>query len=126
MDAKPGDEAPAPSLKKLGGAFAGLLQGHLELLGIELQEEKIRVFQLFLLASVGLFFGLLIMVGLSAAVVIAFWDNGPIVAILALCLLYAAVMTACMTRAIKLARGSAAPFEATLEELSRNRERLLP
>ena len=40
MEAKPGSEAPRPSLKKLGGAFVGLLQGHLELVGIEVQEEK--------------------------------------------------------------------------------------
>jgi len=47
MEAKPGSEAPRPSLKKLGGAFVGLLQGHLELVGIEVQEEKARTFRLF-------------------------------------------------------------------------------
>ena len=72
MEAKPGSEAPRPSLKKLGGAFVGLLQGHLELVGIEVQEEKARTFRLFLLAGVSLILGLLVLVGLSAAIVIAF------------------------------------------------------
>ncbi|WP_312299260.1 phage holin family protein [Stutzerimonas nitrititolerans] len=126
MDAKPGEEAPKPSLKKLGGAFVGLLQGHLELLGIEVQEEKVRTFRLFLLAGVSLILGLLILVGLSAAIVIAFWEDHPITAILVLCAIYAVILIACIVRALKLAKECATPFKATLEELERNRERLLP
>jgi len=126
MDAKPGEEAPKPSLKKLGGAFVGLLQGHLELLGIEVQEEKVRTFRLFLLAGVSLILGLLILVGLSAAIVIAFWEDHRITAILVLCAIYAVILIVCIARALKLAKECATPFKVTLEELERNRERLLP
>ena len=126
MDAKPGDEAPKPSLKKLGSAFVGLLQGHLELLGIEVQEEKSRLLRLFLLSGVALILLLLILMGLSTAIVIAFWDTHPIAAILVLCALYAVVLAVCISRALVLAKETAAPFQATVEELARNRERLLP
>lgn len=126
MDAKYSDEAPTPSLKKMGGAFVGLLQGHLELLGIELQEERSRVFRLFLLASISLILGLLILVGLSAAVVIVFWETNPIAAILVLCAVYAVALVICISRAIKIAKACASPFQATVEELARNQERLLP
>lgn len=126
MDAKPGDEAPKPSLKKLGGAFVGLLQGHLELIGIEVREEKSRLLRLFLLSGVALILLLLILVGLSAAIVIAFWETYPIGAILVLCGLYAIALAICISRALVLAKESATPFQATVEELSRNRERLLP
>lgn len=126
MDAKHADEAPAPSLKKMGGALVGLLQGHLELIGIELQEERSRVFRLFLLASISLILGLLILVGLSAAIVIAFWETNPIAAILVLCGAYAVVLAICISRAIRLAKACASPFQATVEELARNQERLLP
>lgn len=126
MHSNNADEAPAPSLKKMGGAVVGLLQGHLELIGMELHEERSRVFRLFLLASISLILALLILVGLSAAVVIAFWDSNPIAAILILCLIYAIAMALCLMRAIRLARESATPFKATVEELARNRERLLP
>jgi len=125
MEARPGDEAPTPSLKKMGGAFVGLLQGHLELLGIEIQEEKARVLQLLLLAGISLVLGLLILMGISAAIVIAFWET-PIAAIVILCLLYGIAAAFCMNRAIKLAKESASPFQATVDELARNRERLLP
>lgn len=126
MDVKPGDEAPKPSLKKLGGAFVGLLQGHLELIGIEVQEEKSRLLRLFLLTGVALILLLLVLIGLSAAIVIAFWDTHPIAAILVLCALYAIILAVCISRAVILAKETAAPFQATVEELARNRERLLP
>ena len=126
MEAKYSDEAPAPSLQKMGGAVVGLLQGHLELIGIELQEERSRVFRLFLLASISLILGLLILVGLSAAIVIAFWESNPIAAIFVLCAIYAVAMAICISRAIKLAKACASPFQATVEELARNQERLLP
>jgi len=126
METKYADDAPAPSLKKMGSAFADLLQGHLELLGIEIQEERTRIFKLFLLASISLILGLLILVGLSAAIVIAFWDSNPIAAILVLCVLYAVSLAVCISRAVRIARESASPFQATVEELARNRERLLP
>jgi uncharacterized membrane protein YqjE len=35
-------------------------------------------------------------------------------------------MIICVSRAASLAKQCAAPFQATLEELERNRERLLP
>jgi uncharacterized membrane protein YqjE len=126
METNRPDEAPSPSLKKMGGALAGLVQGHLELIGIEIQEERTRIFKLFLLASLSLILGLLILVGLSAAVVIAFWETNPIAAILVLCAVYAIAMAFCISRAIRLGKESASPFQATVDELARNRERLLP
>lgn len=126
METNRPDEAPSPSLKKMGGALAGLVQGHLELIGIEIQEERTRIFKLFLLASLSLILGLLILVGLSAAVVIAFWETNPIAAILVLCAVYAIAMALCISRAIRLGKESASPFQATVDELARNRERLLP
>jgi uncharacterized membrane protein YqjE len=68
-------EPPKPSLKKLGGALVGLLQGHLELLGIEFQEEKSRSFRLFIFSGLSLIFGLLVLLGLSTVVLIACWDT---------------------------------------------------
>lgn len=80
----------------------------------------------FLLAGVSLILGLLVLVGLSAAIVIAFWETHRMAAILTLCAIYAVIMIICISQAISLAKKCAAPFQATLEELERNRERLLP
>lgn len=128
MDASPppsSGEDRTPSLKRFGGALLGLLQNHLELLGIELQEEKGYAFRLFLFASLCLLFGLLLLIGLSAAVVVVFWDSHRLAAILGLCLAYGLALLFCIARTLKLAQRSEHPFQASLEELARNRE-LLP
>jgi len=120
------DEAPRPSLKKLGGAAVGLLQSHLELLGIEFQEEKSRSFQLFLFAGIALIFGLLLLVGLSAALMIHFWDSHRLLAAVGLCAIYTAGLLFALWRARNLVQRGEAPFQTTLEELARTRENLLP
>lgn len=126
MDVDPHqNEAQQPSVKRLGSAFAGLMQGHLELFGIELQEEKARAIKLFLLAGTSLVLGILILVGISAVVVMAFWDN-RIAATIILCLIYAIALGLCLMAVMKILKEFTQPFQATLEELARDRERLLP
>ncbi|GAB3485443.1 phage holin family protein [Azotobacter salinestris] len=128
MDVSPpplSGEDRKPSLKRFGGALLGLLQNHLELLGIEFQEEKAYAFRLFIFASLSLLFGLMLLIGLSAAVVVVFWDSHRLAAIFVLCLAYGLALVFCIARTLKLAQRSEHPFQATLEELARNRE-LLP
>lgn len=121
-----GEPGTEPSLKRLGGAALGLLQGHLELLGLEFKEEKSRTFRLFIYAALSLIFGLLVVIGLSAAIVIAAWETHRMLAIIALCVLYAIGLAICLVKVIHLARQGEKLFHATVEELARNRERLLP
>ncbi|MDD0843908.1 phage holin family protein [Pseudomonas sp. Gutcm_11s] len=123
---QPAAEAPKPSLKKLGGAFVGLLQGHLELLGIEIQEEKSRSFRLFVFSGLSLIFGLLVLLALSTVVLIACWDTYRLPAAIGLCVVYAAALLLCVRKAMCLAREGESPFRATLAELARDKERLLP
>src|SRR5512134_2011214 len=76
----PGQEAGAPAgrtghLRDLLGAAVGLLGTHVELFGLELQEEKERLRELLLLgilAGAGLTLGLLLA---SAFLVMLFWDS---------------------------------------------------
>ncbi len=119
-------EPPKPSLKKLGGAMVGLVQGHLELLGIEFQEEKSRSFRLFVFSGLSLIFGLLVLLCISALVLILCWDTYRVPAAIGLCLVYAVGLAACVLKAMRLARDGESPFRATLAELARNKERLLP
>lgn len=122
----PAPEPPKPSLKKLGGAMVGLVQGHLELLGIEFQEEKSRTFRLFLFSGLCLIFALLVLMGLSTVVLIAFWDTYRLPTALGICLVFGAALAFCVAKAMHLARQGESPFRATLAELARDKERLLP
>ncbi|MGL4319115.1 MAG: phage holin family protein [Pseudomonas sp.] len=124
----PESSAPgqSPSLTRLARAFLGLLHGHVELFGSELQEEKRRALRLLLLAGLALIFGLLLLLGLSALVLIVFWDGYRLPAILGLCLFHALLTLYCAARLYGALNEETSPFSATLEELARDRERLLP
>ena len=115
-----------PSLKRLGGALFGLAQGHLELIAIELQEEKSRSFRLLLFSGLSLVFGLLALLGVSAVVLIAAWQHYRLHAAIGLSLLFLIALALCVSKARALARAGQSPFQATLQELARDKERLLP
>ena len=115
-----------PSLRRLGAAFHGLLHGHVELFGIELQEQKANTQRLLLFAGLALVFALLLLVGLSLLVLIVFWDTNRLAAALGLCLFYVIGSLFCGWRLYQSINDESSPFSATLEELANDRERLLP
>ncbi|AJO79833.1 phage holin family protein [Pseudomonas chlororaphis] len=114
------------SPRRLGAAFLGLLHSHVELFGIELQEQKARTVSLLLFAGLALVFALLLLVGLSALVLILFWDTYRLPAIIGLCLFYTLAALFCALRLKAAIFDESSPFHATLEELANDRERLLP
>lgn len=115
-----------PSLRRFGAAFLGLLHGHVELFGIELQEQKANTLRLLLFAGLALVFALLLLVGLSLLVLIVFWDTNRLAAALGLCLFYVIGSLFCGWRLYQSINDESSPFSATLEELARDREQLLP
>ena len=115
-----------PSLRRFGAAFLGLLHGHVELFGIELQEQKANTLRLLLFAGLALVFALLLLVGLSLLVLIVFWDTNRLAAALGLCLFYVIGSLLCGWRLYQSINDESSPFSATLEELANDRERLLP
>ncbi|MCY1288119.1 putative Actinobacterial Holin-X, holin superfamily III [compost metagenome] len=124
-EARPRGDGPSP--RRLGAALLGLLHSHVELFGIELQEQKARSVRLLLLAGFALIFGLLLIVGLSSLLIVALWDTPyRLPAMLGLCLFYAAATLYCAIRLHAAVDDETSPFSATLEELARDRERLLP
>ena len=115
-----------PSLRRFGAAFLGLLHGHVELFGIELQEQKANTLRLLLFAGLALVYALLLLVGLSLLVLIVFWDTNRLAAALGLCLFYVIGSLFCGWRLYQSINDESSPFSATLEELANDRERLLP
>ncbi|WP_095107516.1 phage holin family protein [Pseudomonas sp. Irchel 3E20] len=120
------DSAPGTSSRRLGAAFLGLLHSHVELFGIELQEQKARTVSLLLFAGLALVFALLLLVGLSALVLILLWDSYRLAGIIGLCVFYSLAALFCAMRLRAAIYDESSPFNATLEELANDRERLLP
>ena len=57
-------------MQRLGAAALGLLHGHVEVFGIELQEQKERRLQALVLAGAALIAGLLLLLGLTGLLLI--------------------------------------------------------
>ncbi|NMX64151.1 hypothetical protein HBO12_17710 [Pseudomonas sp. WS 5059] len=117
---------PSSSSRRLGAAVLGLLHSHVELFGIELQEQKARTVSLLLFAGLALVFALLLLVGLSALVMILVWDTYRLTGIISLCVFYVLAAAFCGLRLKAAVFDESTPFHATLEELANDRERLLP
>ena len=115
-----------PSLKRFGAAALGLLSGHVELFGVELQEQKIHGLRAFMWAGSVLFCGLLLLIGLSALVLLFFWDTFRTQAMIGLCIFYAVALLLCIWRLRITLKATSVPFSATRTELARNRDRLMP
>lgn len=114
------------SPRRLGAAVLGLLHSHVELFGIELQEQKARTVSLLLFAGLALVFGLLLLIGLSALVLILVWDTYRLTGIIGLCLFYTLAAAFCGLRLKAAVFDESSPFSATLAELAKDRERLMP
>ncbi len=124
MDSK--STAAGPSSRRLGAALLGLLHSHVELFGIELQEQKSRTLSLLLFAGLALVFALLALVALSGLILILLWDNYRMQGMIGLCIFYLLAGLFCAMRLKAAIFDESSPFHGTLEELANDRERLLP
>ncbi|MGE8419253.1 phage holin family protein [Pseudomonas sp.] len=125
MDSELNSTSTASS-KRLGAAVLGLLHGHVELFGIELQEQKARTLSLLLFAGLALVFALLLLVALSALVLVLLWDSYRLAGVIGLCVFYGLAALFCGLRLKAAVYDESSPFSSTLEELAKDRERLLP
>jgi uncharacterized membrane protein YqjE len=122
----PASDQTASSPRRLGAAVLGLLHSHVELFGIELQEQKARTLSLLLFAGLALVFALLLLTGLSALLLIVLWDSYRLAGIIGLCVFYTLCALFCALRLKAAIFDESSPFNATLEELANDRERLMP
>lgn len=114
------------SLKRLANTTLAILGTRLELLSNEVEEERLRVSQMLLYASVALFFfGLGIML-LTAFVVVLFWDSHRLLALGCFTVLYFIAGLLVWNTTRRMARGRSKLFSASLAELADDRERLAP
>ena len=119
--------APGPPglLGNLRGFVDGLLgsaHDRLQLLAVELHEEKFRLIQIFIWIGAIIFLGVLALVFLSLAVVILLWDTARVAAICALATAYSVGLVATVIGFRRYLQRQPRPFAATLGELKQDRE----
>ncbi len=122
----PGSRGPGllQSLRNLAATLVALLQTRLELLGTELEEERLRLAQVLLWSGVALAFLVLGTVMLTLFVVVLFWDTQRVLVSGLLAAVYLALGAAAVMMARSRARARSKLFSASLAELAKDRESL--
>lgn len=103
-----------------------LLQTRLELLGTEFEQEKLRLFSALLCAAVALLLIGVGMVMLALLVVVLFWEQHRVTALLALTLLYGGGGVLLWRAATARLRAPSGIFALSVGELARDRAALQP
>ncbi len=109
-------------LRRLVGSAIGLLQTRLELVGIELAEEKERLLGVLFFGLAAMMLAMMALVSLTVLIAIAFWDSYRWQSLAAITALYALIAAACALKARADVREAPTMFEATLTELEKDRE----
>jgi len=110
------------SLKNLASTLAALAQTRLQLLANELHAEKLRLAQLGLYAAAAVFFFALGIIMLTLLVIVGFWDSHRLLALGGFAGIYLLVGLAFGVAVLRRATQRSRLFEASLQELAKDRE----
>ena len=110
----------AATSKQMARGLLTLGENRLELLAVEIQEERERLMRAFLLALAVAVFGLLAALTLTAALVLCF-PNSPVAALLTLTVIYATTAIILYRRVLGLLRDWQS-FAATLDQFRKDRQ----
>jgi uncharacterized membrane protein YqjE len=114
------------SLKALSANLLGTLQTRLELLAVDVAEERARLTTLLALVLVSLFSLGVGVVLLALLIVVALWESHRLVALAALISFFLVTGVAVGWLAIYRLRNSPRLFDASIAELAKDREQLEP
>lgn len=123
--AESGDRPPGglfDSLRGLLDAALGLVQRRVELLALELQEEKTRALDLVVRAAALVVLGLLTLVAATATLVVALWSTSPVLVLSLVTLAYGLGAAGLALGLRRRLRDGPKPFAGTIEEFRKDRE----
>ncbi|MDP2137663.1 MAG: phage holin family protein [Candidatus Didemnitutus sp.] len=109
------------SLRALGDGLVASLQDRLELLSLELQEEKFRLIQTFIWISAAVFTGMMAVTFASLTVVYLFWESARLAVLGGLALLYTGALGLIIVALRRFLARQPNPLAATLDEISKDR-----
>jgi uncharacterized membrane protein YqjE len=112
--------------RELLDGVLGSVHDRLELLAIEVQEEKFRLIQSFLWLGAAFFVGMLALLFLSLTIVYCCQGPARLVALVALTAAYLLAAAGLIVGARRHFAREPRAFDATLEEISRDRECIRP
>ena len=127
-DSSPGVASPQAglfhSLRGLLATLVGTARTRLELLQVELEEEKLRLAGIGVMAVAAVFFIAMAIVVFTFFVILLFWDTHRVLATGLVALVYLAAGLCCAATARARARSKSTLFAASLAQLDADRARL--
>lgn len=109
------------SFRSLGDNLLASVQDRLELLSIDLQEEKFRLIQTFVWIGAALFTGMMTVMFASLALVYAFWESARLAVLGGLTAFYAISLVLVIVAFRRFVARQPRPFAATLQEINEDR-----
>jgi uncharacterized membrane protein YqjE len=124
-------QAPSPSgllgsLRGFADGLLGTIHDRVELLSIELHEEKYRLIQIFIWISATVFTGMLAIIFASLVIVYCFWETARLPVLASLAGVYLAAFVGVVIYFRRFLSGQPKPFAATLGELKEDRACIRP
>ena len=110
------------SVRRLGDSVLSLLHVRLELVAVELQEEKLRLFDLLLRVAAFVVLGVMALLSATAFIVVVFWRFSPVLTLGAITALYLIAALAIWSDLKKRISAAPLPFTDTLAELKKDAE----
>lgn len=126
-----GEDSPPPSgilesLRKLGRTGVAVLQNRLELFSVELEEQKVRLVRVLVLAGAAIFLGNTALLAVSATIIVAAGERARLAVLIGLSVIYiGAAVWACIALRREL-RSAPPPFQDSVSELKKDSEWLKP
>lgn len=109
------------SIRTLAESFLSSVQHRLELLAVELQEQKFQLIQTLIWVSAAIFTGMLAITFASLTLVYLFWESARLEVLAGLALFYTGVTIAIGVACRRQLARRPDPFAATMEELEIDR-----
>jgi len=114
--------ADAGPIRRILGSVYSILETRLELIGIELAEEKDRLVGVLFLGLAATILAGMALLTLTALIAIAFWDTWRWQALAGITAVYAIAAIVCGWKARQGLRNAPLIFQATLNEFQKDRE----
>ena len=113
------------SLRALLATVSELLQTRLELAGTEVEEQVARLASLLIWSIVALFLGFAAILLVAIALIVMFWDTHRVLVAVGLAGVFAILAGVALTKLLAQVRDRPRLFQATLDELAKDRQRLI-
>jgi uncharacterized membrane protein YqjE len=109
-------------VRRILSSLFSIMQSRLELIGIELAEEKDRLLAILFLGVAAMMLATMALIALTALIAIMFWDTYRWQALAVITAVYALAAVFCGVKARNGLHHAPVVFEATLSEFKKDRE----